>query len=162
MTYEYVCTACGHGWEAEQSISEAPLKTCPNCRAEAAKRQVSGGAGFILKGGGWYADLYSSSKSEKKLRALSRRSRLRTAQATARSHPAAAARAGTAVAAAAVRAAALRRLALLALVLLAKRRPRPHPKEHGRSTARGSGTPRRYRASRCRAVRALGRSGAAV
>ncbi|MFZ5891432.1 MAG: FmdB family zinc ribbon protein [Myxococcota bacterium] len=66
MTYEYLCTACGHAWEAEQSISEAPLKTCPSCRAEAAKRQVSGGAGFILKGGGWYADLYSSSKSEKK------------------------------------------------------------------------------------------------
>jgi putative FmdB family regulatory protein len=66
MTYEYLCTACGHAWEAEQSISEAPLKTCPSCHADAAKRQVSGGAGFILKGGGWYADLYSSSKSEKK------------------------------------------------------------------------------------------------
>ena len=66
MTYEYLCTACGHSWEAEQSISEAPLKDCPSCHAEAAKRQVSGGAGFILKGGGWYADLYSSSKSEKK------------------------------------------------------------------------------------------------
>jgi len=66
MTYEYLCAACGHAWEAEQSISEAPLKSCPSCKAEAAKRQVSGGAGFILKGGGWYADLYSSSKSEKK------------------------------------------------------------------------------------------------
>lgn len=66
MTYEYLCTACGHVWEAEQSISEAPLKDCPSCHAAAAKRQVSGGAGFILKGGGWYADLYSSSKSEKK------------------------------------------------------------------------------------------------
>ncbi len=60
MTYEYVCTACGHAWEAEQSISAAPLKTCPNCHQEAAKRQISGGAGFILKGGGWYADLYGS------------------------------------------------------------------------------------------------------
>jgi putative FmdB family regulatory protein len=61
MTYEYVCTACGHAWEAEQSISAAPLKTCPNCHQETAKRQISGGAGFILKGGGWYADLYGSS-----------------------------------------------------------------------------------------------------
>lgn len=60
MTYEYLCTACGHAWEAEQSISAAPLTTCPSCHQEAAKRQVSGGAGFILKGGGWYADLYSS------------------------------------------------------------------------------------------------------
>src|ERR1700749_4959120 len=63
MTYEYVCTACGHGWEAEQSISAAPLKTCPHCGTDHAKRQISGGAGFILKGGGWYADGYGSSKS---------------------------------------------------------------------------------------------------
>jgi len=63
MTYEYVCTACGHAWEAEQAISAAPLKTCPQCGTEHAKRQVSGGAGFILKGGGWYADGYGSSKS---------------------------------------------------------------------------------------------------
>lgn len=61
MTYEYACTACGHAWEAEQSISAAPLSECPHCHQATAKRQVSGGAGFILKGGGWYADLYSSS-----------------------------------------------------------------------------------------------------
>ena len=61
MTYEYVCTSCGNQWEAEQSISEAPLKDCPKCHASSAKRQVSGGAGFILKGGGWYADGYGSS-----------------------------------------------------------------------------------------------------
>jgi putative FmdB family regulatory protein len=61
MTYEYACSACGHAWEAEQSISAAPLTECPSCHQATAKRQVSGGAGFILKGGGWYADLYSSS-----------------------------------------------------------------------------------------------------
>ena len=63
MTYEYVCTECGNAWEAEQAISAAPLKTCPKCGTEHAKRQVSGGAGFILKGGGWYADGYGSSKN---------------------------------------------------------------------------------------------------
>lgn len=66
MTYEYVCTACQHAWEAEQRISEAPLTSCPSCHQDAAKRQVSGGAGFILKGSGWYADLYSSAKPGKK------------------------------------------------------------------------------------------------
>jgi len=66
MTYEYACTACGHAWEAEQSISAAALTECPHCHQASAKRQVSGGAGFILKGGGWYADLYSSSGSKKK------------------------------------------------------------------------------------------------
>jgi putative FmdB family regulatory protein len=65
MTYEYACTACGHAWEAEQSISAAPLTECPSCKQATAKRQVSGGAGFILKGGGWYADLYSSSGAKK-------------------------------------------------------------------------------------------------
>jgi len=62
MTYEYICTACGNGWEAEQAISEKPLTECPKCHQQTAKRQVSGGAGFILKGGGWYSDLYSSVK----------------------------------------------------------------------------------------------------
>jgi putative FmdB family regulatory protein len=66
MTYEYICTACAHAWEAEQPISAAPLRDCPKCGAETAKRQVSGGAGFILRGGGWYADLYGSAKPGKK------------------------------------------------------------------------------------------------
>jgi putative FmdB family regulatory protein len=65
MTYEYVCTACGNAWEAEQSISAAPLTDCPSCQSNSAKRQVSGGAGFILKGGGWYSDLYSSAPAKK-------------------------------------------------------------------------------------------------
>jgi putative FmdB family regulatory protein len=64
MTYEYVCTSCGNEWEAEQSISEPALKECPKCHACSAKRQVSGGAGFILKGGGWYADGYGSSSKK--------------------------------------------------------------------------------------------------
>ena|ERR1700753_2639602 len=63
MTYEYACAACGHEWEAEQSIREAPLKKCPHCGKLQAKRQISRGAGFILKGGGWYADGYGSSSS---------------------------------------------------------------------------------------------------
>jgi putative FmdB family regulatory protein len=66
MTYEYVCGGCGHEWEAEQRISESPLKDCPECRQAAAKRQISAGAGFILKGSGWYSDGYSSSNAAKK------------------------------------------------------------------------------------------------
>jgi putative FmdB family regulatory protein len=60
MTYEYQCLACQNEWEAEQSISEPPLTECPKCHEPKAKRMVSGGAGFILKGGGWYADGYGS------------------------------------------------------------------------------------------------------
>ena len=62
MTYDYVCTTCAHVWEAEQRITADPLKDCPQCHQATAKRQISGGQGFILKGGGWYSDLYSSAK----------------------------------------------------------------------------------------------------
>lgn len=62
MTYEYICTACGHEWEADQPISAEPLKQCPVCSKRTAKRQISGGTGFLLKGSGWYADGYGSSK----------------------------------------------------------------------------------------------------
>jgi putative FmdB family regulatory protein len=63
-TYEYACTACANQWEEVQKISEDPLETCPKCQQKTAKRQISGG-NFILKGGGWYADLYSSSSNKK-------------------------------------------------------------------------------------------------
>lgn len=59
-TYEYICTACEHQWEAEQSMKEDPLTKCPSCSKRTAKRQISGGTGFLLKGGGWYSDLYGS------------------------------------------------------------------------------------------------------
>jgi putative FmdB family regulatory protein len=67
-TYEYGCEACGNQWELEQRISEAPIKKCPSCGKMRARRLISGG-NFILKGGGWYSDLYhkpaSSSSSSK-------------------------------------------------------------------------------------------------
>jgi putative FmdB family regulatory protein len=63
-TYEYACAECGHEWETEQSIKDAALTDCPSCNAKAAKRQISKGAGFILKGGGWYSDLYASSSNK--------------------------------------------------------------------------------------------------
>lgn len=58
--YEYECKACGHHWEAIQSINEEALKDCPKCTAEEAKRLISGGTAFILVGGGWASDGYSS------------------------------------------------------------------------------------------------------
>src|SRR6476659_1240355 len=63
-TYEYLCTDCQNEWEEVQKISEPALEVCPKCAQSTAKRQISGG-NFILKGGGWYADLYSSSSNKK-------------------------------------------------------------------------------------------------
>ncbi|HJL18190.1 MAG TPA: zinc ribbon domain-containing protein [Sandaracinaceae bacterium LLY-WYZ-13_1] len=60
-TYDYGCEACGAQWELEQRISEDPIKKCPKCGKRKAKRLISGG-NFILKGGGWYADLYHKPK----------------------------------------------------------------------------------------------------
>jgi len=62
-TYDYICTKCRNAWELEQRIVEDPVRKCPKCGANTAKRQISSGAGFILKGGGWYADGYGSKKS---------------------------------------------------------------------------------------------------
>lgn len=64
-TYEYGCEACGNKWELEQRITEDPAKDCPSCGKASAKRLISGG-NFVLKGGGWYADGYSSSKNGSK------------------------------------------------------------------------------------------------
>jgi len=63
MTYEYRCKICNHEWEAEQKITEAPLKTCPECNKESAQRLISKGCGgFILESGGcgWAANSYSA------------------------------------------------------------------------------------------------------
>jgi putative FmdB family regulatory protein len=61
-TYEYLCSGCETEFEADQRITEDPLKSCPNCKSRKVKRLISK-TSFVLKGGGWYSDLYSSSKS---------------------------------------------------------------------------------------------------
>ncbi len=66
MTYEYLCklTDCQARWEVSQKITDAPIKICPECGEESAKRLISTKGGFVLKGGGWYADGYSSTVSK--------------------------------------------------------------------------------------------------
>ena len=61
--YEYICKACDHEFEREQRISDNPLKKCPECGAMKAKRLISR-TSFVLKGGGWYSDLYSSTRPD--------------------------------------------------------------------------------------------------
>jgi putative FmdB family regulatory protein len=63
-TYEYACSSCKNEWEFEQSIKDNALTECPKCHQQTARRQISRGGGFILKGGGWYSDLYSSSSNK--------------------------------------------------------------------------------------------------
>lgn len=57
--YDYACQKCGHEFEREQRIVDDPIKKCPACGALKAKRLISK-TSFVLKGGGWYNDLYAS------------------------------------------------------------------------------------------------------
>lgn len=58
-TYEYECTSCGHVFERFQSITDKPLKRCPECRCKV-RRLIGSGAGIIFKGSGFYETDYRS------------------------------------------------------------------------------------------------------
>lgn len=59
-TYDYRCAACGHAEEIFHGMSEKPRKTCPKCKKPKFERLVSGGAGFLFKGEGFYLTDYRS------------------------------------------------------------------------------------------------------
>ncbi|MDR0322172.1 MAG: FmdB family transcriptional regulator [Treponema sp.] len=62
-TYEYECKSCSHTFEVFQSMSDAPLKDCPECGKEI-RRLIFGGTGVIFKGSGFYVtDKGKSSKA---------------------------------------------------------------------------------------------------
>jgi putative FmdB family regulatory protein len=60
--YEYRCVECEHLEEVLQKYNDPPPETCPSCgKTQTLSKEVSRSA-FHLKGGGWYKDLYSSTK----------------------------------------------------------------------------------------------------
>ena len=63
--YEYGCSKCGAEFEVEQRITDDPIKTCQKCRSRKVKRLISR-TSFVLKGGGWYSDLYASPSKDGK------------------------------------------------------------------------------------------------
>lgn len=63
-TYEYECPN-GHTFEAFQKMTDQPVSKCPEC-GEAARRKISGGAGFLFKGEGFYITDYRSADYKKK------------------------------------------------------------------------------------------------
>ncbi len=67
-TYEYECQNCGTVFEAFQSMTDAPLRKCPECSGKV-KRLLGTGAGVVFKGSGFYETDYkrkstSASSSE--------------------------------------------------------------------------------------------------
>jgi len=51
--YAYRCAACGHSQDVLRKMSDPVLTVCPNCGADAFRKQVTA-AGLQLKGSGWY------------------------------------------------------------------------------------------------------------
>ncbi len=58
-TYQYRCNECSHEFSEFQSITAEPLSACPECGG-AVQRLISGGAGFLFKGDGFYVTDYRS------------------------------------------------------------------------------------------------------
>jgi putative FmdB family regulatory protein len=65
-TYEYVCDKCSKTFEVFQRITDQPITKCidENC-AGPAHRILSGGAGFLFKGSGFYITDYRSDSYKK-------------------------------------------------------------------------------------------------
>jgi putative FmdB family regulatory protein len=61
-SYEYQCEKCAHQFDALQKMSDEPLKVCPECKGDL-KRLISGGAGVIFKGSGFYQTDYKKNGS---------------------------------------------------------------------------------------------------
>ena len=63
-TYDYECSK-GHRFEVFQKMTDEPVAECPKCGAPAT-RQISGGAGFLFKGEGFYITDYRSEDYKQK------------------------------------------------------------------------------------------------
>lgn len=63
-TYQYKCDDCNYEFEEFQKISDPAIEICPECEGKT-RRIISGGAGFLLKGSGFYATDYRSDSYKK-------------------------------------------------------------------------------------------------
>lgn len=59
-TYDYTCSSCEHSWELFQSITAKPIRKCPHCGRQTARRMIGTGAGVLFKGSGFYCTDYRS------------------------------------------------------------------------------------------------------
>ena len=66
-TYEYRCRDCGREFDIFQRMSDQPGAPCPGCGRQA-ERLISGGAGFLFRGDGFYITDYRSEEYRKKVR----------------------------------------------------------------------------------------------
>jgi putative FmdB family regulatory protein len=64
--YEYTCSDCQKLSDVLQKLNEPKPERCPACGAEGTLSRVVSRTSFVLKGGGWGADLYGSKKAAEK------------------------------------------------------------------------------------------------
>lgn len=62
--YEYACKQCGKLNEVFQKVSDPGPGKCEGCGADGPLERVVSRTSFVLKGGGWYSDLYGSTKKD--------------------------------------------------------------------------------------------------
>lgn len=60
--YEYKCSKCGKELEVLHKVSDPAPAECPECHAAGTLERMVSRTSFQLKGGGWYSDLYGSTK----------------------------------------------------------------------------------------------------
>ena len=63
-TYDYICNDCEKMYEYFQSMSDAPIRECPECKKNSLRRVISGGTGLIFKGSGYYLTDYKNKKTK--------------------------------------------------------------------------------------------------
>ena len=62
--YEYSCEKCGKMVDVLQKMDDPAPKKCEACGAKGKLTKVVSRTSFVLKGGGWYSDLYGSKKKD--------------------------------------------------------------------------------------------------
>src|SRR5687767_12001845 len=62
--YEYSCQSCGKTIDVLQKVSDPTPEACTACGATGSLTKLVSRSSFVLKGGGWYSDLYSSTKKD--------------------------------------------------------------------------------------------------
>jgi putative FmdB family regulatory protein len=63
--YEYECRQCHEVSDTLQKVGDPAPATCPRCGAQNTLARLVSRTSFVLKGGGWYSDLYASSSAKK-------------------------------------------------------------------------------------------------